>query len=233
MSSARKVPDAERTAIMVDLVRSQYPRISHVLIEEVAPGTGWYGTARYADVLALGVWPSKGLKLEGYEIKASKADLKRELADLAKHQAVARFCNEWWLVVWDEKLLEGLEIPIGWGVMVTVPAEHETRELKVLRKAPAREPEPWPRAFVCSMVRNAHQQSPGAHYIARAIMAAAQEQAQREALRTKAAMESLLRPLQEALYGTNSWRWQKEAQDLEAVVKLAVSKLDTAAGAIV
>src|SRR4051812_8192260 len=83
-----EVSDRERTAIMRDLVHRQYhdyggPHpdsgiMSHVVIDEVAPQTGSSGPNRFAGVVALGTWPSKGMELEGYELKASRADLRRE-----------------------------------------------------------------------------------------------------------------------------------------------------------
>src|SRR6185437_2663076 len=83
VSKPRIIPDTERTRILTDLVREKYaPKgdvmsLSHVVIEEVAQGTGSRGY-RWADVLALGMWPSNGRLLHGYEVKASRADLKKE-----------------------------------------------------------------------------------------------------------------------------------------------------------
>lgn len=177
MSQAKKKTDAERTAIMLDLVHRSYVPdwndrqrpISHVVVEEVAPGTGW-GSSRYADVLALSVWPSDGLKLHGFEIKASRADLKRELADPSKHHAVARYCDTWTLVLWNEALYDGLQIPAEWGIQVVTGDDDDA--LTVIRKSPKLIPDPWSREFCCSLVRNAFQQSPGAAYVARACKTA-------------------------------------------------------------
>lgn len=172
MSTARKVSDVERTCTMLDLLhrrvnaRANGGAPSHVVIEEVAPGTGWTAR-RWADVLVLSVWPSKGQTLDGYEVKASRADLKRELSDLSKHEAVARYCDHWWLVLWDESmLLDG--VPESWGLIVTQP-DGDDRCLKIIRQAATLTPQPWPRGFVCSLVRNAYQQSPGEGYLARAV----------------------------------------------------------------
>jgi len=115
-----RIDAVERTVMMVDLLRQSYPAerngiLSHVVIEEVAPGTGWAATQRWADMLALSVWPSKGLTLDGYELKASRSDLRRELADPTKHEAVAQYCDTWSLVAWDEGVLvDG--IPNWWGI---------------------------------------------------------------------------------------------------------------------
>jgi hypothetical protein len=213
---------------MLDLVRSIYPTgngmsLSHVVIEEVAPGTGWSGTSRWADVLALSVWPSKGRTLDGYEIKASRADLKKELADLSKHEALARYCNTWTLVVWDETVLIDDGIPEWWGILKTAESADGTRELNEVRKAQKREPEPWPRAFVCSLVRNAFQQSPGAAYVARACVEAARRGRDDGRRAAEGEIQDLLEPVARLLYGRDRWKWP--AHDPEDVVKAVTERL--------
>jgi hypothetical protein len=225
VSRVVRLPALERTAIMRDLVRAQYPAdrgvsLSHVVVEEVAPGTGWSSTQRWADVVVLGMWPSKGLDLHGYEVKASKADLKKELADPSKHEALARYCDTWTLVAWDEAVLAD-GIPDWWGIKLTRQADGGDRELVVHRRPEVREPEPWPRAFVCSLVRNTYYQSPGAAYVARACVEAARrgkDNGRREA-------RALLYPLARALYGQDEWKWPAAARDHDHLVALAVDRL--------
>lgn len=227
MSKRRLVSDTERTQTMLDLVHCCYPsdelRQSYVVIEEVAPGTGYSSVQRYADVLVLAVWPSLGLTLDGYEIKASRADLKKELADLSKHMGVARYCNRWTLLAWDESVLvDG--IPDDWGIAITVDGEHG-RELKQIRKAPNREPQEWPRAFVCSLVRNAYQQGPRAAFLARAVIETA-DRARSEWRRVgESQRQDLVLPLTKALFGRDSWKWPAEARNPEHVVKIATERL--------
>lgn len=227
MSRRRHVPDAERTAIMVDLLRDMHPvtdmSLSHIVLEEVAPGTGWSGSARWADVLILSCWPSNGLSLTGYEIKASKGDLKRELADPGKHERLARYCDAWWLVAWDESVLIET-VPAEWGVMVTVEAEYG-RDLKVKRKATARTPEPWPRDFVCSLVRNAFVQSPGMAYVARVVRQAADRGLHDGRNSAEAEEKRRLEPLVCLLYGKDRWGRPLEASDPEKVIAAAVLQL--------
>lgn len=224
MSKPRRFGAIERTCAMLDLVRQCYPSegvsLSHVVMEEVAPGTGWSAAQRWADVLALGVWPSKGLGLDGYEIKASKADVKKELSDPDKHRALSRYCNHWWLVAWDESVLVN-GLPDSWGVMVTTPTDggEDERELKVLKNAPVLTPEPWPLTFICSLVRNAYQQSPGAAYVARASAAAFQRG-------LHDGEEQSLEPLKRYLYGDRRWEWPQEAHDSAAVVAAVLAKLN-------
>lgn len=223
------IPDAERTAIMVDLVRRLHEpphgqdRMppGAVVLEEVGSTTG--GGGRRADVLALGIWRSTGRRLRGYEIKASRADLKRELADPMKYRAVSRFCDRWSVVVWDESMLmDGL--PDAWGIMVTRDGEHG-RELHLQRKAEALTPEPWTRDFICSMIRNAYQQAPGAAYVARAVGSAIAEQRREDVRAMEREMRKLVLPLHNHFHGADAWRMPTEKIDPAALIARAVQEL--------
>lgn len=226
MSRGFRIPDAERTAAMFDLVRREYPgeggvSLSHVVVQEVAPGTGFSAAQRWADLVALAVWPSQGLTLDGYEIKASRADLRKELSDPSKHEAVARYCDTWTLVAWDESVLvEG--IPEWWGILLTVEGA-DGRELKTHRKAAKREPLPWPREFVCSLTRNAYQQSPGAQYVARASVTANKMGRKEGEQIANGDWLHALKPLCVALYGKDEWKWPTIKRD--EVFKLAAERL--------
>jgi hypothetical protein len=227
MSKLRRIPDAERTATMLDLLRRRYEgdhsgmSLSHVVVEEVAPSTGFAN--RWADVLVLSVWRSKGLTLDGFEIKASRADLKKELADPSKAEAVARYCDSWTLLAWDDSVLvEG--IPDGWGIITTTEGKHG-RELSEQRKAAKRTPEPWPREFVCSLVRNAYQQSCGAAFVARACVEASKKGVADGRYIERAQYKADMAKLATALYGKDSWRWPAEAHDPAHLAKLAAERL--------
>lgn len=75
---------------------------------------------RTLDALAVALYPSLGLEVHGFEVKVARADLARELKDLSKSDAVARFCNRFWLVVPDADVLGPLEaeVPATWGIYV-------------------------------------------------------------------------------------------------------------------
>jgi hypothetical protein len=230
VKAPRRIPDAERTATMLDLVRRRYEgdheekmSLSHVVVEEVAPSTGFNRVSRWADVLVLSMWRSNGLTLDGYEIKASRADLKKELADPSKAEALARYCDSWTLIAWDDAVLvEG--VPESWGIITTVDGEYG-RELTQQRKAVTRTPEPWPRTFVCSLVRNAYQQSPGAAFVARACLEARDKSFRAGKDAERGEWKHALHPLAAALYGNNSWHWPAEAHDHKHLLKVAVERL--------
>lgn len=64
---------------------------------EVRNATG-ANAKRSADAVALNLWPSRGLTVRGFEIKVSKADLRNEIAQPDKAEAIATYCDEWWIV---------------------------------------------------------------------------------------------------------------------------------------
>lgn len=236
MSKKARCTDAERTAIMLDLIRRRYLEISdvppadtapprYVVLEEVAPSTGF--GSRYADALVLSAWPSDHYALDGYEIKASRADLKRELADPRKYQALARFCDRWTLVVWDEAVIGDLKLPADWGIVVVsnTPDDDGERSLRTVRKAAKRTPEPWPRPFVASLVRNAYEQGVAAEHLARAFHQYSLR-VRREAKRAaEDTLADAVRPLAQLVYGKDWWRLTKEERDPETIVKLAIERL--------
>lgn len=119
---------------------------------EVRDGTGW--NRRTADGLSMNLWKSRGLTLRGFEVKVSRGDLRRELADPAKAEGVARFCDEWFLVV-PRGLVrdEAQEVPAGWGIM---EADEEKDGLRTARAA-TRNPEPLPlsRGFMAQALKGA------------------------------------------------------------------------------
>lgn len=175
--STQPLSDVARTAILSDLVRDKHPQraaqgqnaLSAVwaILHEVPPQTGW--PSGYADVLALHLWPSR-LHLVGYEIKASRGDLKRELENLAKHQTTARFCDHWSLVVWDKNWVDGdkrlLGIPEEWGLLAYSADRKGTAydgigSLVTIRKPARLTPERWPRTFTAALVRRALEASVG------------------------------------------------------------------------
>jgi hypothetical protein len=134
---------------MIDLIRKRHEGEGWCVFTELANGTG-YKVRGWADAAALGIWPSRGYELHGYEFKASREDLKKELRDPAKADNVGRYCHFWWLVLTKAELMEGLIIPATWGILVP-----KGRVLRVLRKAPKNtKAKPFDPAFVAAMIRN-------------------------------------------------------------------------------
>lgn len=135
----------------VAALRERYPARSHALLEQVANGTGW-AAKRWADVVTLGLWPSRGLTLSGFEIKISRSDWKRELDDPAKADEIQGFCSEWWVVA-PMGLLTSHEMPPTWGLLEVT----EKLKCRVTKPAPALEPKPITLSFVAAVLRRASE----------------------------------------------------------------------------
>ena len=114
---------------------------------EVGDATGGRHT-RWADAVAMGIWPSRGLELQGFEVKVSRADWLREKADPTKSAPVQRFMDRWWVAVADEKIVQDGELPTTWGLMVLQGGKLVTKV-----KAPDLTPEPVTRSFLAALLR--------------------------------------------------------------------------------
>lgn len=145
------VTDAIRKAL-----RARYPsdgmRTSPrgVLLEEVRNATGFDAT-RSVDAIGFNFWPSDGLSVTGYEIKASRSDWLRELKDPEKAFAFARYCDFWWVVAGSEKVVADGELPPNWGLFIL----NAKGKLHPVTPAAKLSPEPMSRAMLMSIVRAA------------------------------------------------------------------------------
>lgn len=72
--------------------------------------------ANYADVLAVCNWPSRGMHVIGFEVKASRSDWLRELSKPQKAEAFHRFCINWYIAA-VPGVVKHEELPPGWGLI--------------------------------------------------------------------------------------------------------------------
>ena len=133
---------------LIGMLRKRHAGDSWMVFEELGNATG-SSVRRHADAVALGLWPSRGHELHGYEIKISRSDVQAELSDPSKADAVGRYMDFWWLVVGDLAIIDGLVIPERWGILYP-----KNDVLRVHRKAPKLEARPVDRGFAASMIRN-------------------------------------------------------------------------------
>jgi hypothetical protein len=112
-SRANGTPTAE--TVWAALAK-RYTPPAWALLAQVGNGTGFTGN-RYADAMAMSLWPSRGLHLHGIEIKVYRADWLRELKDPAKAEDVAAYCNFWWVATPPDVIRPG-ELPHAWGHLV-------------------------------------------------------------------------------------------------------------------
>lgn len=138
------------------LLRKRYPQdAGWAYIAEVANATG-AGVRRYADGVAVGLWPSRGLDILGFEIKVSRSDWKRERLTPEKAEVVAAYCDQWWIVA-PEGVVPEDELPPAWGLLTP----NETGEALVV-KTRARDREdvrPLDRAFLAALLRKDIEQA--------------------------------------------------------------------------
>jgi hypothetical protein len=116
------------------------------LIWEVGSGTGAQAH-RHADAIAMSLWPSRGLELHGFEIKATRSDWKRELENPAKAEPVMRFMDRWWIVAAPDIVWPG-ELPATSGLLVP-----RGKSLVAVTEAPKLEPQPVSRTFLAALFR--------------------------------------------------------------------------------
>ena len=90
-----------------------------------------------------------GLPIIGYEVKIARSDVQRELKDPSKAEAIGRFADEWWIVISDVSIIDGLVLPATWGVLAP-----RKNVLHIVRKAKKLKPEPINRALLAALIRN-------------------------------------------------------------------------------
>jgi hypothetical protein len=142
---------AETREIMSAL-RAKYGPPSSAFLSNVGNATG-FKCSGWCDGLAIGVWPSRGLALQGFEAKASRGDWLRELKDPEKADSFFTYCDLWWLVAGDTEIVRDGELPQTWGLMVL-----KGGKLFTVVQAPKLEPKPLPRSFLAAMLRRVNEQ---------------------------------------------------------------------------
>ena len=141
-----------RTNELNQLLKARYSGAEYALFFNVADGTGT-GVGRWADAVAINLWPSRGLEIEGFELKVSRSDWQRELANPAKAEAVCKYCDRWTVVVGEASIVRDGELPPTWGLMVA-----SDKGLRVVVKPPKLAPCALSRSFVAAIARRAVEQ---------------------------------------------------------------------------
>ena len=119
------------------------------LLENVKDATGHDGQ-RYADAMAFGLYPSRGMEIIGFELKISRSDWLRELKAPDKAEAVCRYCDKWYVVVGEKEIVKEGELPPTWGLMAPSGSG-----LRVSREAlTPLSPIPIDRGLLASIVRS-------------------------------------------------------------------------------
>ena len=109
---------------------------------------------RRADGLAMSLWSSRGIEIYGFEIKVSRSDLLRELKNPAKADAIAKYCDRWWVAVGDASIAKPGELPPAWGLLVPVRSKSGVT-MKIIKDAKRNDATPVDRTFVAALLRRA------------------------------------------------------------------------------
>lgn len=132
-------------------MRKLYAQPEWAILFEVRDATGFNGTGRSADAVAMSLWPSRGLEVHGFEIKVSRSDWRREAAKPQKAETMASFCDRWWIVAPPE-VVPREEVPPAWGHMTW-----DGKRWSTLRAAEKTEANPLTRQFLAALLRRAHK----------------------------------------------------------------------------
>lgn len=135
-------------AQMKAAIRTLYPAPEWALAFEVRDAAAM-NARRSADALAMNTWPSRGLHIHGIEVKVSRSDWRSELKNPQKAEAVARYCDFWWIAA-PTNVVPVAEIPSGWGLI-----EFDGKRWKHTKPAPKKEAEPITRQFLAPFLRRA------------------------------------------------------------------------------
>lgn len=154
---------------------SRWAAPEYAIMWEVGEGTGSH-SGRYADAVIMSLWPSRGLELHGIEIKVSRSDWRREAADPKKAEAVAKYCDRWYVHTPKGLITDISEVPPAWGVR-----EFDGRQWTTLKEASITEAAPVTRKFLAAMLRRADGTMRG--MIDEAVRASRETEVEREAER--------------------------------------------------
>lgn len=130
-------------------LRARFCAPEWALFFEVGDATGAQHR-RWADAVAMNLYPSRGLEIQGFEVKVSRSDWTKELKTPEKSAPVQQYCDRWWIVT-PEGIVKDGELPPTWGHYIVSPSG----KIRQAVAAPKLEPIAVSRAFVASMMRRA------------------------------------------------------------------------------
>lgn len=117
------------TQEMIERLTAKYCSPQYGILTQVRSSTG-YNQVRTADAIAMSLWPSRGLNLIGFEVKASRTDWLKELKEPAKAEELGMHCHYWYIVINDADHIKEGELPEAWGLIVPYG-----KGLKIIKEA--------------------------------------------------------------------------------------------------
>lgn len=135
-------------AAVLMALREHFPAGEYAVIPQVPDATS-YRKSRTADALVMGLWSSRGIYLHGVEIKVDRYDWSREKKNPKKAEAIAQFCDYWWIAAGNERVVALAELPENWGLL----AANDKGKLRSVKAAKRLEPQPITRDFLAGLMR--------------------------------------------------------------------------------
>jgi hypothetical protein len=162
MSEIAEISEGERALIQPKRLTSADLKIGlrhnkgdgYQVFFEVGNDTGTRVT-RHADAVSIGIWPSTGHTIHGYEIKVSRGDFLAEMKDPAKAMPVMQYCHRWSLLT-PPGLVKVDELPPNWGL-----STYDGKTMRQVKAAPMLQPVPVSPGFVAALVRRAGAEDAG------------------------------------------------------------------------
>lgn len=139
---------------VIKLLKARYAPPAWAFLQQVGDSTGAY-TSRHADAVAMGLWPSRGLELIGFEVKVSRNDWRRELKKPDKAEPIASRMDRFFVVA-PADVVPHVEVPTNWGLLEVKPSGKiiQTKEAAKL------EPLPLDRRFLAALLRRVSLEDP-------------------------------------------------------------------------
>jgi hypothetical protein len=144
----KEVFDAES---LEQLLRNRFCPPAYAFLPQVRNGTGYLKTTRTVDAIAMGLWPSRGLYLNGFEIKVRRNDWFNELKNPEKAEEIAQFCDFFYVVA-PKDIVKIEEVPNNWGLMIPHGAT-----TKVIKEARQLKTTPIDKLFLAAILRKAQE----------------------------------------------------------------------------
>lgn len=135
---------------LIKRLKNKYSPPDYAFLSQVRNQTGYSGSdgIRTVDGLAMGLWGSRGIDLMGFEIKVSRSDFLSELKQPDKSDAIAKFCDYWFIVA-PKGMVKIEELPITWGLI-----EPYGSGLRIKKQGVKLESKPMTRNFLASIFRS-------------------------------------------------------------------------------
>lgn len=139
------------------ILRRRFPEKEYALMAEVRDMAG-LSASRSADYIAVNLYPSRGLAINGIELKSHRSDWLNELKNPEKGENIFQYCDYFWLLTTNDKIAKLEEIPKTWGWLCIQGGRIFNK-----KEAPRLRPKPLSKHFACAMLKKASDKTRFTH----------------------------------------------------------------------